>query len=563
MNIAAAAWAGFAPILVIFALMAGLRWSAARAMGVGWVLASALGLLLWRMEPGWWAAAALLGTLQAMEISVIVFGAMLLMNHLEGSGAIAAIRRHLTRISPDRRVQLLLIGLGFTTLIEGAAGFGTPGALAAPLLLGLGFPPIAAAVFGLFFNGLQPPLGAVGTPVLGGIGSVVGPGVLSEQIAADGFLRQVAGWTGSVTGGLLTIWGLVGVFFLLLWFGRPEERNVTTAWRGTRQVAPFALLLGAVTGATQCLVAWLTGPELPNIVAGFAALGVGVLLARKGVLTPARPWDFAEAGGWPDGWLGGLDAPRPDGADRGSPMPLWLAWTPYALVALLLLLTRLPSLGWREALRAPTLHVPRLLGQELPYTLRYLYLPGLLPFIPVAVLTGWLHRMDRSSVAAAWRRAGRQIRPVALTLIVAVSMSQVMIRSATNPAGQPGMMEALSRALADRAGGALALVAPWLGALGAFMTGSSTSSNILFAALQHDAAAAVGLSRTLVVALQNVGSGVGNMTSVLNIAAVSGVLGLRAREGDLLRRLLVPTAILLALVGLAGVALTGLVAGVY
>ncbi len=221
----------------------------------------------------------------------------------------------------------------------------------------------------------------------------------------------MAGWTGSVTGGLLTIWGLVGVFFLLLWFGRPEEGNVTTAWRGTRQVAPFALLLGAITGATQCLVAWLTGPELPNIVAGFAALGVGVLLARKGVLTPAQPWDFIEAGGWPDGWLGGLDAPRPDGADRGSPMPLWLAWTPYALVALQLLhdATALP--GMARGLASP--HAPRSSAAGAGAALcAALSLPaGPAPVHTGGGADGMAAPHGWASVAAAWRRAGRgQIR---------------------------------------------------------------------------------------------------------------------------------------------------------
>jgi lactate permease len=163
----------------------------------------------------------------------------------------------------------------------------------------------------------------------------------------------------------------------------------------------------------------------------------------------------------------------------------------------------------------------------------------------------------------AWRQTVGQTARISLTLLVAVSMAQVMIRSAANPDNLPGMMQALSTSLAYAAGPLHPFVAPWLGVLGAFMTGSCTSSNILFSVMQHDAAASLGLSRTLIVALQNTGGGLGNMISVLNIAAVCGVLGLRDVEGDLLRRLLIPTVILTALVGLGGLLLAPLLRGVY
>jgi lactate permease len=185
------------------------------------------------------------------------------------------------------------------------------------------------------------------------------------------------------------------------------------------------------------------------------------------------------------------------------------------------------------------------------------------PFIPVALLTAVLHRMDRRAVAQAWRGSFRLIAWPALTLVIAVSLTQIMIQSATNELGRPGMMEALSSALASAAGPAIPFVAPWIGALGAFVTGSNTSSNILFAVLQHDAAGDVGVSRTIVVALQNVGGGIGNMVSVLNIAAISGVVGMSGREGELLRRTLAPTVVYAVVAGALGLALTLLFTGVY
>lgn len=542
-----------APMVAVFVLMAGSRWPAVKAMSAGWVLAGGLGLTVWRLDWTWWAAAAIYGAIQAIEIVVIVFGALLLMNHLQQSGAIVSIRWHLSGIADDRRVQLLLIGLGFITIVEGAAGFGTPGALAAPLLVGLGFPTLAAAVFGLFFNAMQPPFGAAGTPIIGGIGSVIGEATLAEGMGAASFLREVSTWTAVLTGSALVFWGALGVFLFTFWFGKQEARPLTGAWRATLPVLPFAVFLGCVAGLTQFLVAWWIGPELPDLAAGFATLGLGVLAARKGVLMPEQAWRFPERELWPEAWLGGGEVRQPR-----KKMPVLLAWTPYLLVAMILIGTRWPGLGISGWLRSFSIDLPRILGQELGYSLSYLYLPGIVPFIPVAIATWAIHRMPAEKVRAAWTMTFKQILKPAATLIVAVSMTQVIILSDSNPLDLPGMMQTLSHALAEVAGKMIPLVAPWIGALGAFITGSTTSSNILFSALQFESAQDAGVSRILVVALQNVGAGIGNMVSVLNIAAVCGVIGATGSEGLLLRRLALPTLVVMILAGLAGLALAGL-----
>ena len=560
-NVLSLAFVGVIPIGVAFVLLAGLRWSAARAMGVGWLLAGGIGLTYWGMEIDWLAASAVYGAFQAVDIILIVFGAILLMNYLEGSGAIATIRWYFGQIEEDRRIQVLLIGLGFMTIIEGAAGFGTPGALAAPLFIGLGFPPLAAAVFGLFFNAPNPPFGAAGTPVIGGTGAVIDP-ALSGSMGVSEFLSMVSAWSGVVTGVTYVFWGLLGVFFLTYWFGDADGgRSVGGAVRDTLPIAPFALLLGVVTGGTQLVVAWFVGPALPDIAAGFVVLGVGLLLANNNILIPDREWDFPTDSQWSDTWLGGLEL---DEISRDQPqkeMSVLLAWTPYLLVALALLATRWPDLTVAGTAVLPwiqsfTVGIDSILGTELGYTLQYLYLPGTMPFIPIAVLTGLIHKMDIDEMGAAWRRSAEQVAPAALTLIIAVSMTQVMIQSQTNTAGLLGMMEALSRALAIGAGGLLPMISPWIGAIGSFMTGSNTSSNILFSVLQYNAAETVELSRTIVVSLQNVGGGLGNMVSVLNVAAICGVVGITGREGDLLRKAIVPMALFALFAGLFGMLLS-------
>jgi len=544
------------PIAVAFGLLVGLRWSAARAMGVGWLVATALGVTVWGMEAQWWAAAAVYGALQAFSIVLIVFGAILLMNYLDGSGAIATIRWYFRQIEEDRRVQVLLVGLGFMTVIEGAAGFGTPGALAAPLFIGLGFPPLAAAVFGLYFNAPNPPFGAAGTPVIGGVGAVI-EGSLPADMAVLEFLDLVSAWTGVITGLTYVFWGVLGIYLMSYWFGSEGERSLTGAVGPTLEIAPFAVLLGALTGVTQWLVAWFIGPALPDIAAGFVTLGAGLVLANRGVLVPDSTWDFPDRDSWTDTWRGGLDLDELDNDEPKKEMPVLLAWTPYLLVAAVLLVTRWPTLqvGGEQIVAVVQSYAVGfdVFGYEdLNWSLRYLYLPGTMPFVPVAILTGWLHGMDGSEMAEAWRESFRQIAPAALTLVVAVSMTQVMIQSATNPGDVIGMMSALSQIVAEGAGAALPLVSPWIGTLGSFMTGSNTSSDILFSVLQFEAASQVGASRAVVVALQNTGGGIGNMVSVLNVAAICGVVGITGREGDMLRKTLVPTVVFAVFAGLLG-----------
>ncbi|MFB6081600.1 MAG: L-lactate permease [Halanaeroarchaeum sp.] len=556
-SLAVLALAGAIPIAVAFALLVGLRWSAVRAMGVGWILASVLGIGLWSMETTWWIASAVYGALSAVNIILIVFGAILLMNYLDESGAISTIRWYFTQIESDRRVQLLLIGLGFETIIEGAAGFGTPGALAAPLFMGLGFPPLAAAAFGLFFNAPNPPFGAAGTPVLGGVGAVMTDGLLPSGVAVSQFLNMVGAWTGLITGLTFVFWGFLGVVLMVYWFGTDEERSIGGALRTALPIAPFAFTLGIVAGVVQWAVAWFIGPALPDIASGFVVLGVGLVMANNDVMVPSNRWDFKDSEKWNDTWRGGLDLDEMVVEKPSREMSVLLAWTPYLLVAAALLITRWPTLmigGEKIVSVVSSFSVGfDVLGySDLHWSIRYLYLPGTFPFLPVAILTGFLHKMDTGEMITSWRESIRQTIPAALTLIVAVSMTQVMIQSKVNPAEIIGMMQALSRALAIAAGGLLPVIAPWIGALGAFMTGSNTSSNILFSVLQYNAAEQVGISQTVTVALQNTGGGLGNMVSVLNLAAIGGVAGIAGREGDMLRKTIVPTVIYALWAGLLG-----------
>src|SRR5699024_952870 len=183
-------------------------------------------------------------------------------------------------------------------------------------------------------------------------------------------------------------------------------------------------------------------------------------------LIPENEWDFPDESMWSDTWLGGLELDEVSQEQPTKKMSVLLAWTPYLLVALVLLVTRWPNLtvggvAVLDWIQSFTVSLNSILGTELGYNLQYLYLPGTMPFIPIAILTGFLHRMDISQMGTAWRRSVKQVAPAALTLIIAVSMTQIMIQSQTNTADILGMMEALSRALAMGAGSLLPAISPW------------------------------------------------------------------------------------------------------
>jgi lactate permease len=214
---------------------------------------------------------------------------------------------------------------------------------------------------------------------------------------------------------------------------------------------------------------------------------------------------------------------------------------PYVLVAALLVLTRLPSLpfvGWVKALK---ITVPNILGSNLDYVMTPLYIPGIMPFMFVALLTAWLHKMDRKKVKQAWKDTANQIAGAAVALIFGVAVVQIMLNSGTNSSGMDSMLTTIAKALADISGAAYPLFAPLLGVLGAFISGSNTVSNILFSSLQYETATLLNIPGVLIVALQVLGGGIGNMICVNNVVAVCATVNITGKEGTLIKRNVIPS----------------------
>ena len=524
----------FMPILVIGLLLVGLRWSARNAMAVGFAVVVALALGVWDVHPRAIVASTIQGLGIALDILFIVFGALLLLATLNASGAMASIRAGFTRVSPDRRVQAIIVAWTFGAFIEGASGFGTPAAVVAPLLLALGFPAMAAVMAGLIIQSTPVTFGALGTPILVGVrGGLAGTSAEERLIATgsslDAFLVEVTHTAALLHAAVGVLIPLFLAAMLTRFYGANRRFSEGLA------IWPFAILAGLAFVVPYWLTARFLGPEFPSLLGGLVGMAIVVTAARAGFLQPEEPWDFAPRERWEPLWMGDLE---PDDSAPRRTIGGARAWSPYVILAGILVLTRIPELGIQAVLRSVNPTWKDILGHPgVDAGFEFLYLPGAM-FIIAAVSSYFIHRMSVTEIRASWSVAGTQILKAAPALLIAVPLVRIFINSGTAFSG--GELASMPLTLAQGAsavvGEAWPAVAPVIGALGAFAAGSNTISNIMFAQFQFATAEAVGASTVVVVAAQAVGGAAGNMVTVHNVVAAAATVGLIGREGELLRR---------------------------
>ncbi len=538
-----------APIVTAGVLLVGLRWPARRAMPVVYLAAVAIALIFWRVPALRVAAATVQGLVITFEILFIVFGAILLLNTLRYSGALGVIRAGFTSISPDRRVQVVIIAWLFGAFIEGASGFGTPAAIVGPLLVALGFPALAAVMIGMVAQSTPSNFGAVGTPILVGVrGGLASPEV-NERLAAAGL--SLESYLDLIVARAAILNAIIGTFIpLLIIMLMTRFFGANRSWREGLAIAPFALFGGLAFTIPYALAGMLLGPEFPSLLGALIGLAIVTLAARRGFLTPRDTWDFPPRAQWPVSWIGGLHF---DDDPPARALSLPRAWLPYLLLALLLALTRLPALPLGAALQnALTIRLTDIFGAGINAATAPLYLPATM-MITVVLLTIPLHRMSRAAAGRALRDSWRTLLGASVALLFAVPMVRVYINSDVNNAGLAGMPVALAEWVATAVGGVYPFFAPTVGALGSFIAGSTTVSNLMFSLFQFGVAERLGLSGAMMIAVQNAGAAAGNMIAIHNIVAACATVGLLGQEGAVLRQTILPTAYYVILAGLLGV----------
>ena len=535
----------FLPIIVVGLFLVVLRWPASRAMPLSYLSAAGLALFVWQVPVVQVAAASVHGLIVAASLLYIIFGAILLLNTLQESGALGVIRRGFTDISADRRIQVIIIAWLFGSFVEGSAGFGTPAAVAVPLMVGLGFPAMCAVVAGMVIQSTPVSFGALGTPILVGVGNGLsgdpavedyarGAGYVAANgdLAWNGFLSEIAfkvAMLHAVAGLLIP---LIVVVLMTRFFG--PNRSIAEGLR----VWKFAILASVSMTIPYVLVARFLGPEFPSLIGGLVGLGIMITCARAGIFVPkGEPWDFDSEDKWDADWIGTISL-----SDSGKPkstMSLLMAWSPYVLVAGLLVATRVPALGIKQMLTSSAASIEwiHVFGTEIDSKVQPLYLPGTI-FIVVSMLTFGLHRMKSNDFAVAWKRSGRTMLSASVALVFTVPMVQVFINSSGGAAGLEKMPIVLAEGVASLTGSSWPFFAPFIGGFGAFVAGSNTVSNMMFSLFQFGVGQRIGVDPTWVVALQAVGGAAGNTICVHNVVAASAVVGLMGKEGAIIRKTL-------------------------
>jgi lactate permease len=331
------------PLLLAGVLLVGFLWPATRAMPLAWVVAVLVGFFVWGMPADWIAAASIVGVMTAIQILWIVFGALLLLYTLMQAGAFDRINEGFATISEDRRVQIVLVAFFLSTFIEGVAGFGAPAAVVAPLLLGLGFPALAAVVAALIGHIIAVTYGAVGTPIIVGIREPMAgiPGIQlaiqTEGLTATEFAVNVAAWAATYHALVGFVMPLFVVGMIVYFFGDPDDRSI----RPALEIWPLCLFAGVAFAVPYWLSAWFLSAEFPSLVGSMIGAGITVLALQKGYFLPEQEWTFPAQSEWPDHWVGSIQP-----ADASSVLAtshdasLLRAWSPYLLLLVLLVCTR-------------------------------------------------------------------------------------------------------------------------------------------------------------------------------------------------------------------------------
>ena len=484
------------PIVLVLALMLAVRTSAAVAGAAGLALALVLAATDIAGSLGWpgIVGSILEGVFLAAAILWILFAALSIHQLQTDGGALALLKDALKGLTSNPIVLTLLVGWFFALCLEGVAGFGTPVALAAPLLAGLGIPAVQAVAIALIGHAGGVAFGAVGTPVL----------------AQELLVAESAEAIAAATGLLNAVVASVLMVFFAVAARAAGESPALAVW-------PTAALAAGAFVVPMAAIAVLLGPELPTIIGALVGGTAYVMIAAR-----RRDTRAGQSPSW-----------------RGVPV----AAAPYVATMALIVLTRMIP-PFREALSGATI-VWSLPG-DFGGSFQPFFHPGSMLMLGL-VIGALVQRQPPRTVVASMATAARRLVPVALALIVMLSLSRVMLHA--------GMIDALAEAAAAGTGAGWPLVAPAVGALGSFVTGSATASNILFTNLQATTATDLGLPVVAIVAAQGAGAAIGNIISPLNIIAGAATVGLAGREGQVLGRTLPACLACAVLVGLAAFAL--------
>jgi len=491
------------PILLILVLMLGLRWGAVKASIAGYL--AALGLAVFYFGSGieLLAYAHLKALLSSLDVLLIIWAAFMFYRVTDEAKAVTQIGEALPHLTVDRSMQALVIGWGFASFLQGVGGFGVPVAVVAPILVGLGFPPISAIIIPSIGSGWAVTFGSLGSAFQALLSTT---GYSSAELALPAAL--FLGMAALVTG-LLVL-------------------HVTAGWRGVYRLGLVAILLGAVMGFVQLVVAvnglWNTAAFMGSMAGLLVSFGLARLLRGK-----------QSRNGRLDGKV------------------LLMALSGYAiLVFITLVIQMIPAVKRLLGGLVIQVQIPELItslghitqaATSKPISL--LNHAGAVLFYAsvLAYLVYWLAgRYQKGSIRSILMGTVKRVQAPSISIVFMVCMALIMETT--------GMTETLARGLSQIAGKLFPLIAPWIGALGAFMTGSNTNSNVVFALLQSRTAQLLGYAVPIILAGQTAGAGLASVIAPAKIVVGTSTADLAGREGDVMLKMLPYIIVLVLLISL-------------
>jgi lactate permease len=495
------------PILVILVLMIGFRWGAARAGAAGYLAAFFVAVVFFGAGADVLAYAHTKAIILSGDVLLIIWAAFLLYRVADEAGAIKTIGRLLPSLTRDRGMQALLIGWVFASFLQGTGGFGVPVAVTAPLLIGLGLTPLSAVIIPSIGHGWAVTFGSLGSS-------------FNAMMSATGLDAATLAPESALFLGLACL--LTG----------PMVAHIVDGWQGIRRLLVPALVIGAVMAVAQYIVAVSAGLwNLGAFAGGLAGLAVSVWVVRWG-----------ETG---------------QGIERSQRKPLILALSAYiVLILLTVAILLIPPV--KEFLGQISIQI------QFPETVTALgYVSPAGTNRPIRIFTHAGAILVYTSLISffIYRRAGLYEAGAGIKILHATvkgmmssSLSIALMVAMATMMQASGMTEALAQGLADGVGKAFPLVASWIGAIGAFMTGSNTNSNVVFASLQMRTAELLAYSVPAILAGQTAGAAVASVAAPTKVVVGASTAGMAGKEGDVLRALIGYTALLVMFIGV----LTGL-----
>lgn len=490
------------PVLVVLVMMVGWRQSALVAGSGGWLVAATVAIV-------WFGAGADLifiaqgkAFLMALDVLLIIWTALLLFRVTNEAGALNVLGEQLTRLTPDRVMQALLLGWMFITFLQGVGGFGVPVAVVAPLLLTLGFTPTAAILIAT--------LGHAWGSTFGSLASAFQALIATSGLSGYALAPYAAAMLGLV--------GLAGGIC---------AAHVAGGWSGLRRNLGTILLVGAVMGGVQWGLASLGLWTIAAFSAGLAGVGMGVILARRGSTDQERP------------------------VTSGDNQKLVLSLSAYAiLVVLAITVQAIPPVN------AALSHVVlRLNFPQVQTAMGYVTAAGPGRAISFLNHTGMVLALTSLLAfgvyaAAGWYKpgAGQRILTTTLRSLMEPTLGIIAMVGMATIMSHAGMTDLLARGLATSVGAAFPLISPFIGALGAFMTGSNTNSNVVFVMLQMRTANLLHLDVLVIIAAQTTGAALGSVISPAKVIVGCSSTGQSGREGLMMRAMLPYILAILALV---------------